>query len=625
MKRQFLIMLFLFFFASVVYADDIKYKDFSLEPGYKFYFSDGDISKVSEYYSAKPSAFVSVIYKDLSPNNKVMFDASISEKDDRTLDFHFIHKDMMTIELSDYYFVHNLGRKTILYNPNTFDLNPESKYSLDVIRNYLKIKYKPFELPFHLGLFIENFERDGTVQKRFYGARSFDPNILSLPPVTRNNIFSRDRQIGFELERISGILDGVFGGVGFVSEISTENFTNKHKNSLDNLLNYPSINSSSYNLKFYSNLTGQITWALSFNRRDSKNHNRDEIGREGAEITQTDSTALLSYYPDKKLKLSLKLSYTDRDQDNPDTVKFNGIDIVGIKDAVSFVKKTAELNAWYGFMPELNFKIKLQRKELERSYNNFELPEYSHTNIGVFSIEGRFKKGFSYKISQKLENNHNPSYKKTPEMSYQTTVNLNYDFNSNSGIYMNSDYIFSRNDVEAQFFKKSWEYRHFINYWLNLDDNLNINVYGAYNNEKYISDVHFGTTSPTFIIDRNVPFQFTNYYAGLNFNKNITSRYSIYSDINYMRGYGTYYPHLVRDTVTTLGPPPVTYTFDTVGLDSLSSTDFYQYRILIGNKFGVIKNGNVRVELGYIDHVDKTNYPSEGTIKTIFVAWEQKW
>jgi len=623
--KKIILIFFLVILPLVSFGEEIKYREFSLEPGYKFTAVDGDNSVVSEYHLGGTSAFLSTTYKDLSSNYKIIFGANINEKDNRDVYFHLTYKDNLTIGVEDYYFIHNLGHKTLLYNPSIYDLSPNKKYSLDVVVRKINLKYKPFEYPLHFRLIIEDFERDGTIQKLFYGSSSFDPNILSLPAVQRNNIFSRDRQIGFEMERITCILDTILGGVGFVGEISSENFVNKHKNSIDSLLNYPLIKKADYGIKLYSNLTGQITWSAYLVRNDSKNGNRDELGREGASVTQTDSAFLLSYYPKRNLKFSLKVGYTDRDQDNPDTVRFLGSDIAGIKDAVSFNRKTAEFNVWYGFLPELNVKLTLKRKETKRSFNDFGLPEYSYTNTSLLSIDGKIKKGFTYKISQKIENNHNPVYKNTPEMSYVTSLNLSYDINVNSGLYLNSDYSFSRNDVEAQYFKKSWSYKHFINYWLNVNENLNLNVYGAYNNEKYISDVHFGVSAPTYIVDRNVPFQFTNYYAGINLNRVINSKNTFYTDFNYMRGYGTYFPHLIRSTLTDSGPPPVTYVFDTVGLDSLANTDFYQFSILLGNSYQVLKNAKLKLEFLYKDHIDKTNNPIEGTLKTVFVSWEQRW
>jgi len=623
--KNIILIIVLFFIPLSSSGEEVKYKEFSLEPGYKFYALDGDISVLSEYSSGNSSAFFSATYKDLTSNNKIIFSAIINEKDDRDLNFHLTYKDKLTIELQEFYFIHNLRYKMLLYNPSIYDLSQNKKYSLDVVVRKMNLKYKPFEYPLHFRLVIEDFERDGTIQKLFFGSRSFDANILSLPPAQRNNIFSRDRQIGLEIERVTAILDAVLGGIGLVGEISSENFVDKHKNSPDYLLNYPPINKTDYGIKLYSNLTGQITWSASLVRIDSKNRNRDEIGRKGASVTQTDSIFLLTYYPKRNLKFSLKVGYTDRDQDNPDTVRFLNNDIVGIKDAVSFNRRTAEFNVWYGYLPEFNIKLTLKRKETERSFNDFGLPEYSHTNTGLMSIDGKITKGFTYKITQKIENNHNPVYKNTPEMSYVTSLNLNYDINANSGLYLNSDYSFSRNDVEAQYFKKRWCYKHFINYWLNVNDNLNLNVYGTYNNEKYISDVHFGSVAPTFIIDRNVPFQFTHYYAGINLNKVINFKSTIYTDFNYMRGYGTYFPHLIRGTITTPGPPPFTYIFDTVGLDSLANTDFYQYSILLGNSYKILKNANLKVEFAYKDHIDKTNKPVEGTLKTVFVSWEQRW
>lgn len=625
MKKCFYLYIFTLFFVGTAFGEEIVYKELNTYLGYKFYSPDGAINLVSEYQSGNSSPYFSLIYKDLSPNNKVMFNALISEKDDRNIDLHFIHKDILYLEFSNISLVHNLGHYKLLYDPQIYDLNPDSNYKLDFSKSNFMTKYKPFNYPLHLRLYLEDIERDGTIQKRFYGSRSFDPNILALPATLRNNIFSRDRQIGFENERVIGSIDGIIGGIGFLGEISTENFSNKHHNSPDYLLNYPNISKVGYDLKLYSNPTGQISWAIAINRKDTINHNKDEVGREGASVTQTDSVVVLTYYPKKNLKFSLKVGYTDRDQDAPDTVRFLNNDIVGIKDPVSFVKKTADFSGWYELSPQVIFKLNLKRKEIERNYNYFALPEYTHTNTGIISVEGKLKKGFSYKISQKIENNHNPSYKKMPEKAYSTLLNLNYDFNNFSGIYLQSEYVTAKNDSENAYFVTSKEYKHFLNCWVDFSDNLFLNFYGLYNNEKYVSDIQYGNTSPTIILDKRVPYTFTLYQAGVNLNKTLNKKSNLYTDISYIRGYGTYYPHFNAGTATNLGPPLIVYNFDTVGLDSLAYTDFYQYGFLVGNIYEISNKSRIKVEASIKDHIDKTRQSVEGTIKMVFVSWELKW
>lgn len=621
MRRM--IFIITLFFVSLAQGED--YKEFITDLGYKFYSVDGNIDLVSEYNAGRSSPYFSIIYKDLSPNNKLIFTGVINQKDDRNVDLSITHKDILYLHVNNISLVHNLGHYKLLYDPQIYDLNPDTDYKLDYYRSNFIAKYRPFNYPLHLRLNIEDIKRDGTIQKRFYGSRSFDPNILALPATLRNNVFSRDRQIGFENEKVEGAIGGLLGGVGFIGEISTENFSNKHKNSPDYLLNYPNINKSAYGLKLYSNPTGQLTWSLVLNRKDSKNHHRDEIGREGASVTQTDSLVLFTYYPRKNLKLSLKIGYTDRDQDNNDTIRFLNRDIVGIKDAVSFVKKTADFSGWYEVTPTLIFKLNLKRKEIERNLNYFNLPEYAHTNTGTISMEEKFKNGFSYKISQKVESNHNPTYKKIPELAYTTSINLNYDINNSSGIYFQGEYISSKNDEELAYFVRNKEYKYYLNYWLEVNENLLLNLYGFYNNEKFISNIQYGNALPTFIVDKNVPFTFTLYQAGLNVNKTLTRKSSIYTDISYIRGYGTYYPRFYAGTVTSPGPPPVIYTFNTVGLDTLAYTDFYQYGILLGNTYEINKRAKFKIEASIRDHIDKSRQSIEGTIKTVFVSWELKW
>lgn len=624
MKKYLYFVIFILFFISIGFADEIEYREINTAVGYRFYSYDGFLYLVGEYEPARSSPYFSLIYKDLSPNNKIIFDALIKEKDDRDIELSITHKDSLHLDFNNINLVHNLDHKKLLYDPQIYDLNPITKYKLDFSKNSFLLKYKLFNYPLHLRFYIEDIERDGTVQKRFYGSRSLDISILSLPPAQRNNIFSRDRQIGFETEKVMGTIDGVLGGIGFVGEIMSENFSNKHHNSPDYLLNYPGINKSAYELRLYSNLTGQVSWAIALNRKDAKNHNRDEIGREGARVTQNDTVAAFTYYPRKNLKLTLKVGYTDREQEGPDTVRFLNNDNVGIKDAISFVQKTADLSGFYELSPLLIFKLNVKRKEVERNFNYFTLPEYSHTNTGIFTVEGKFKKGFSYKISQKVENNHNPAYKKMPEMAYATTLNLNYDFNNFSGIYLQSEYISGKNDTENTYFVSSKEFKQFLNCWFELKENLSLNLYGFYNNERFVSNIQYGNTSPTFIYDKNVPFTFTLYQGGINMNKAF-KKHNVYSDISYIRGFGTYYPHFIAGTATTAGPPPVTYTFNTIGLDSLANLDFYQYRLLVGNVFEIDRKSKLKVEASLSDHIDRTRQSIEGTIKMIFLSWELKW
>ncbi len=275
MKKCLYLIIIFFIFFKIGLADEIEYREINASLGYRFYSYDGFLNLVVEYDTAKSSPYFSLIYKDLAPNNKIIFDALLDEKDNRNVYLSFIHKDTICLNFNSTGFIHNFDHKKLLYNPQIYDLNPYTKYKIDFSKNSFLVKYKLYNYPLHLKLFIEDIERDGTIQKRFFGSRSFDVNILSLPASIRSNIFSRDRQIRFETERVTGTLDGIFGGVGFVGELISENFSNKHHNSPDYLLNYPNINKTAYDFKLYSNLTGQLSWAFAVNRRDTNNHNRD--------------------------------------------------------------------------------------------------------------------------------------------------------------------------------------------------------------------------------------------------------------------------------------------------------------------------------------------------------------
>ncbi|GAB4435259.1 MAG: hypothetical protein OHK0040_06440 [bacterium] len=609
MKKVMMVFCFFILLSGISFAEDEKTREITLEPGYKVYSVDKSPSLADEYSHSKSSPSIKFSIKDYSENNKYNIMLNINEYDDYDFDIHWYYKDRVRAELTGVYFDHDLGFKS---NTALVNLTPDADFIVKYRNQKAELKYKPFLYPFHIRLNAEKIEREGDVQKRFLGTASSNPAYNSY-----DSIFSLKTPVN-AVTNVGGIsLDGLVGGINVFLEATRTTYNDDAKKSDDGILNAPEISEGTYSLKLTSNQSGKISYALSFSRRDRDNDSRDEAGRKGASSSYNNTSFILSYYPLQHLKLSLRAAYEDYDQDNTAQWRYIGSDYA-VQQPITYIRKTISAKGRYDFSRTTYIAVEVKERELDRDNTLNEVPENSRQFYTKTELGTALRDKLSIKLAQQFEKNNNPAYKDVPESLSKTSINGEYTITDKAGLDFNIFYLYETNNNITSYFVENRTKGVNATFYYNYDDKLSMNLYGLLESQDYKSDLEFGKpTSPGHFVIRT-PYEAKTMQLGVNTNKKLSLKQELYVDVFYLRGYGTYTPQNVSGVIGT-------YAYDTTGLERLAQVDFYQYGLLLGTKYKVSSKDNVKCEIGYKDHEEKSDTALSGTVKTLFLAWERKW
>lgn len=608
MNRLIFFISFFLLLVGLSYAEE-KALSFSLEPGYKLYSVDKSPALVNEYYKSKSSPAIKFNAKDYGEDYRYNVKLNINEYDDYDFDIHAYYKDKVRLELSGVYFDHLLGLKT---NTTMIDLTPSAEYLLKYRNQNVSLKYKPFNYPFHIVLMAEKIEREGNFQKRFYGPATSNPQYNSV-----EDIFSRKAPINF-VSNVAGIsIDGLLGGVNLFFDANVSTAKDDAKATDDGILKIPEIREEYFNFKATTNQSGKISAAISLTKKEKNNENTDESNKKVAESSYDNATFLLSYHPSKELKLSFKASYEDFDWNGPDLIRYNGIDYI-VPPVISYTRKVADIKAKYALLNNTYIDAEVKRKEVERSSTLLTVPDSSSQNLLRLEVNTSFNENLKVRISEKIEKNNRPPYKNIPENSSKTEAMFDYSFSDNAGIDLLIYYLYEYNDNNDSYFVENITKGGNLTIYYLPEEDLSLNLHMFLETEDYKSDLELGKTGTLEHLVIRTPYEAKNLLLGLNVIKKLNNMQNVYTDIFYMRGYGTYKPD---DVSNVLG----LYSYSTEGLNKLASVDFYQYGMLLGAERKLSQKDRVKVELSYKEHKDKADDVLSGKIKTAFLSWTRQW
>ncbi len=607
MKRLILFLWFFTFLSGTAMAQENKTREIILEPGYKIYSVDKSPSLVNEYSQSDSSPSVRFNIKDYSETNKYNIQLNINEYDDYDFDIYWFYKDKLRLEIAGVYLAHDLGFKE---NSAFTNLSQEADFIVKYRNQRAELKYKPFLYPFHVRLNAGKIEREGDIQKRFYGKASLHPSYSSF-----SDIFSRKAPIDHVTNSAGASVDGLLGGLNLFLAAGKITFRDGAKTTDDDILKTPQQSEENYSFRLTSNQSGRISFAVSISGKEMDNDSLDELGRKVSESSYKNSTFIFSYYPFQELKISLRASYEDFDQNNSGSLRYNGMDYA-VSPAISYIRKTIMAKARYDFGRQTHLSLELKTKQSDRGISSI-LPEQSTRNSGTIEFSTNIKKA-GVKVSQLVEKNNNPSYKNIPESTYKTGLKLDYNFSDSLGADFDAFYLYETNNEISSYFVESRTKGVNANLRYIPEETLNINFYFSAEEQSFKSDIEFGKPSSSGYFVKRTPYESKNIHMGANINKSFGKKSDIYADLFYLRGYGTYTPEIISGVTGS-------YSYDTSGLSGLAAVNFYQYGMLLGSRYKVSGKDTIKCELSYKDHVEKADTLLSGAIKTAFVAWERRW
>lgn len=609
MKKIILILASIFCLTTAAIAQEEKTHETAFEAGYKFYSVDKNPAVANEYSTSSSFPLLKFETKGYTENYKYGIMLEVNEKENYDFDIHTFYQDKLRVELIGIYLDHNLGFKD---NNSMTSLSLDEDYFVKFRNQRAALKYKPFTNPFHLRIFAEKIEKEGDLQKRFYGNASLNPAYSST-----DNIFSRKAPINYITNVGSVGLDGLLGGVSFFVEASKSNSKDDARITDDMILRSPQFEESTYSIKLNSNQAGQLSYAVSFKRIDRDNEGHDEIKRGGATSSYNNSAFFLSYYPNSSFKMSFRASYEDYEQNNPDFWRYNGTDYVAFY-ATSYIRKTAQINAKYIFTKNSYLSAELKGKEQERDTIYFDMPGYTSQTSAKIEFGTFMKDKCSLKISQSYIHNNNPPYKNIAENSHKTNVSFEQTISDSMWFNVNATYLLETSDDTFTYFVENKTKAINANFYYAPSETLNLGAYGLIEVQDYKSDLELGKPSTAEYIVLRTPYEAKTYQLGLNANKKLGVKQEVYGDIFYLRGYGTYMPQFVSGVVGS-------YSYDTTNLAKLAEVDFYQYGLLLGTKYKLSNKDTLKCEFSYKDHNENAEPSLSGSIKTIFVSWVRRW
>ncbi|MCX7991861.1 MAG: hypothetical protein N2999_07505 [Proteobacteria bacterium] len=567
--------------------------EYSFSVGYKFISKDKEPSLISEYEPLSSSPLFLLNFADLTGHHKYLGEINFLNKDDLNFHLQYDYKDFIRLEMRVEDFFHNTIHKGFAYTNDYIDYKPTDNYFADLSRNSLFFKIRPTDLPYHIRVFIEELNKKGEKQKRFYGRSRLDSVPLDY------NLYSTSKPYDINNEFYQLSLDGIIGGINFLALLELANLKDKtFDNSEGGQIDVtPSITKNYKQLVFYSNQTGQISYAISFTNSNINNNKRDELNQKTAEFNYNNSNAIITFYPVKELKFYLKLKYEDKEENSPINIRFLNVDYA-TKNQIPSSTVTFLYGLVYNLGKDWRFKYEGKNKDTRRSgvVDN----EWLLSNS--FGIEGKVNKT-QIKLREIIESIDNPYYKNTPKSQYKTNLYISNPLNDRSGIDLDYSIAVKKNDDINYYLQEGVSNSLMINYYYMFDNNLDLNAYVGLDRDRYKFDINiFGSGNIP-----NTPYKSTRLYGDITLSKAFTKQYDAYGDIFYQRVYGNYYPDINYLT------------------NEITSVDYYQYGLKLGNRLKIGKDQNVKLELGYSKHTEKSIEELSGDVKNIYVAWVKKW
>ena len=401
-----------------------SYRYALLKGGYRFINANGADAFISPYVKRESGTAAEVSAAIQDEKFKLSFDSAFFHADDYRSELFLDYGDLLRMYSLNEAFWHNLPAEQMNSGTLLPVTDATNNYGVRSAITETKVRIKPGNNPFHIDLGYWQLTREGSEQLRFSDHVSGSPGTLIFQPRQVNSV-TREGQMG--LAAHLGFFDISYNLIirDFVNDAADPRyiFTNNiggaviAQPQVHNAI--PDSRVTSHTLKLYSDLSGGLIGAASYNLTQRENN-----GGHGEAVPSSQPSDMihniagdLSFTPVKHISLALKYRHQEIERDSPATVNYPFASPVTLlvrpsSDSVrdSFILSAtmrSDSNAIY----RLEYSAELEKRNNLRDSGSSPGPPYllhsdsRQTHTGAASVSLRPYKGvklssfYSYSVS----------------------------------------------------------------------------------------------------------------------------------------------------------------------------------------------------------------------------------
>jgi predicted porin len=310
------------------------------------------------------------------------------------------------------------------------------KYGVKTDINYIFLRFKTPDFPFHVYLDGSLRERDGTQQQRsllggaWWNSLIRDSQSRDINWKTTNIIIGTNSHLGpIEADISHGEKRFTVGGdkvlydnydqAGFSPPF--ERVAGEWPHSL-----IPELKSSTNTLKLHTSYTGRLVASATFTKIDKENKDSN------AKADYFIGAGAVTWKPIHKLAFFLKYRHKDVDIDNPDTATItdranSNTYIYQVKPSISSITDTISLTGRYRPASGLTLRAEYIYDDIRRiNAEAWNVPQSTQKNTALLSANLRVIKGLKLETKYIHKNISNPAYNIEPDYSDEGRMSLSW-------------------------------------------------------------------------------------------------------------------------------------------------------------------------------------------------------
>ncbi len=366
------------------------------------------------------------------------FDAELiwMDKFDYNADLTYAYKDVLKVSYTGFGLWHNLDH--FAPQPTVKDANPDDQYhvSINDDRVYLRLKWP--ERAYHVFEDFRQFEKEGTVEDRYYNG-------------SKN---SRSRDIDWITRRYTSGINGHFGPVELEYSHMTKTFAPHEDVSTTATISgrsrvrsvIPGFDTNSDTIKVHSDLTGCIVASATLTAGEKQNNNS------GSEVDFNRAFWDLTLIPFEHVTVAMRYRYKDTQERVPSQINdVTGLGLVSTTDPIDSHTNTAGVTVRYAPINQLGVKAEYEFKNVDRK--NAELwsdedilpfqgiPSEQNNHKVKLGVNARPIKTLSVKGSASYDYTDNPAYSSDPRNDYKGMLDADLELSRDidAGAYYRVD------------------------------------------------------------------------------------------------------------------------------------------------------------------------------------------
>jgi predicted porin len=631
--------------ASSALAQSGVYMFPDIEPNYKLYggyriidVSGSDSASEYEYLKNYPS-FGGDIEAYPYPN-RIHMEFDFLNKNDYSADLSYAYGDMVLSRLTNRTLHHNLDN----FEVQAFSGFPVKRsdtssddYGIRSSMNYIFLRFKPLEFPFHIYLNSFLGYKKGSNQQRFQGGDGYRSNLERITQKRDIEWNSKDITLGanshlgpLEVDishsrKMFDALEGKVMSYQYTDAVDkwSPPFTviNRPAGLYPHNL-VPDLEGSSTTLKLHTSYTGRVVGSVTLSSANRENTDS------GAKADYFSGAAEIRLTPIKRMSFAFKYRHRQADIDNPDSLEdaYYGLASVpnavySIRPSISSSTDTVSGNVRFGnirysiFKPlsiNLGYAYKqISRENVENSVRDWDVPEETSESTVSFSARARLPMNLKMKINYRHIDINDPGGNVEPDRSDGGVVSLTWTPITKATAFLSygttweerkdlSNIDVNNKDTSRQKLASSLSYL--------LKEDLSLTVGYAWFNNNTEQDVLYGddfqTSPPTPLLDEGVKYEDTADNYSVNISYIPRERIIMSAGGSWTRSSGEFSP-------------------DSFNVASLSEIDNTETVYSASGEYG-FKNGlNLAVRYTYSD-VENSETQS-GTAQTVLMTASSKW